>query len=285
MAGDWIKMRGNLWDDPRVSKLCDLTGQGEAAIVGGLYWLWATADQHTEDGCMPGLTLRQIDRKTAVPGFGQALCDIGWLADHPEGVQIVGFEEHNGTSAKRRCTDAQRKANSRGMSADDADKLRTDEGQKAPTLGAREREEKNNTSVAKATGVPPAAKSEDETKRELFDAGKSLLAEQGMPAKQTGSFIGKLAKDYGQAHALEAVRSAVVARPMGAAEYLKATCLRLAGERKEPVTVPSAEAERTAAYLAQQSARVHDPPTDIGERLRAAKQAVAVGGGSLRAVA
>ncbi len=138
MAGDWIKMRGNLWDDPRVSKLCDLTNQGEAAIVGALYWLWAAADQHTEDGCMPGLTLRQIDRKTGIAGFAAALVEIGWLRDDPQGVVIVNFEEHNGTSAKRRCTDAQRKANGRNVSASDADNVRTDDGQKAPNLGARE---------------------------------------------------------------------------------------------------------------------------------------------------
>ncbi len=118
MAGDWIKMRGNLWDDPRVSRLCDLTDQSEAAIVGGLYWLWATADQHTEDGVMPGLTLRQIDRKTGVPGLGQALCDIGWLADHPEGVAILNFEEHNGASAKKRCQTAKRVANHKAGNAE-----------------------------------------------------------------------------------------------------------------------------------------------------------------------
>ena len=138
MAGDWIKMRGNLWDDPRVSKLCDLTDQSEAAIVGALYWLWAAADQHTEDGLMPGLTLRQIDRKTGVQGFGAALCQIGWLEDNPDGVRIVNFEDHNGTSAKRRCTDAQRKANVRNVSASDADKQQTESGQKTPNLGARE---------------------------------------------------------------------------------------------------------------------------------------------------
>ena len=126
MAGDWIKMRGNLWDDPRVARLCDMTDQSEAAIVGALYWLWATADQHTEDGVMPGLSLRQIDRKTGVDGFGKALCDIGWLADHPEGVRIVGFEEHNGSSAKRRCSESRRK-----MSARDADIVRTDGGHAA----------------------------------------------------------------------------------------------------------------------------------------------------------
>ena len=153
MAGDWIKMRGNLWDDPRVSKLCDLTDQSEAAIVGALYWLWAAADQHTEDGLMPGLTLRQIDRKTGVQGFGAALCQIGWLEDDPDGVRIVNFEEHNGTSAKRRCTDAQRKANVRNVSASDADKQRTESGQKTPNLGAREEESREEE---KTVGAPSA---------------------------------------------------------------------------------------------------------------------------------
>lgn len=88
MSSDWIKMRCNLWDDPRVSRICELTDEGEAAVVGALYWLWATADQHTESGVLMGLTLRQIDRKTGVNGFGQALCEVGWIADHPEGVSV-----------------------------------------------------------------------------------------------------------------------------------------------------------------------------------------------------
>lgn len=108
MAGDWIKMRTNLWDDPRISKLCDITGNSEAAIIGGLFWLWATADAHTECGTLPGLTTTAIDRKTGIKGLGQGLVDIGWLADHPEGVRIIGFEEHNGSSAKKRCQTAKR---------------------------------------------------------------------------------------------------------------------------------------------------------------------------------
>ena len=143
MAGDWIKMRSNLWDDPRVSKMCDLTDAGEAAIVGGLYWLWATADQHSEDGIMLGLTLRAIDRKTGIPGFGDALVSAGWLADHHEGVRIVRFSEHNGKSAKRRCSESVRK-----MSARDADKLKNEcstiEDESQQSCAPREREEKEN---------------------------------------------------------------------------------------------------------------------------------------------
>ncbi|QIL80997.1 hypothetical protein G7047_14650 [Diaphorobacter sp. HDW4A] len=129
MAGDWIKMRGNLWDDPRVAALVDMTDTSEAAVVGALYWLWATADQHTEDGLMPGLTLRQIDRKTGVQGIGKALCDIGWLAETSDGVCLQNFTEHNGASAKRRATEAQRKANTRKVSASVADNIGTDLGQ------------------------------------------------------------------------------------------------------------------------------------------------------------
>jgi hypothetical protein len=157
MAGDWIKMRGNLWDDPRVTRLCDLTDAGEAQIVGALYWLWATADQHTEDGLLPGLTLRQIDRKTGVPGFAKALCDIGWMEDTPDGVRILRFEEHNGTSAKRRCTDAQRKANIRNVSALQADIAQTEEGRKTPSLGAREEKRREEKDLAPNGACPPAS--------------------------------------------------------------------------------------------------------------------------------
>lgn len=143
MAGDWIKMRSNLWDDPRVAKICDLTDAGEAAVVGGLYWLWSTADQHSEDGIMLGLTLRAIDRKTGIAGFGDALVTAGWLLDNCDGVQIVRFEEHNGKSAKRRCSESARK-----ISARDADKAQQvcgtlEEGERQ-SCAPREREEKEN---------------------------------------------------------------------------------------------------------------------------------------------
>lgn len=140
MAGDWIKMRSNLWDDPRVSSLCDHTEATEASIIGGLYWLWATADQHTEDGLLPGLTLRSIDRKTGISGFGDALIAIGWISAADDAILIHRFDEHNGTSAKRRCMEAQRKANSRKLSANDADTTPTENGQDRTDCGARERE-------------------------------------------------------------------------------------------------------------------------------------------------
>lgn len=135
MAGDWIKMRGNLWDDPRVARIVELTDTSEAAVIGALYWLWSTADQHSEDGRMQGLTGRGIDRKTGVKGFADAVKEVGWLSEGTDGVCIARFEEHNGASAKRRSSEAQRKANGRKLSADDADTERTECGQDSPESG------------------------------------------------------------------------------------------------------------------------------------------------------
>ena len=161
MAGDWIKMRGNLWDDPRIARLVDMTDSSEAAVVGALYWLWATADQHTEDGIMPGLSLRQIDRKTGVQGFAAALCAIGWLVDHPEGVRIVGFVEHNGASAKKRCQTAKRVAKHGLANALPTEKHEPTNADSVRGALAREREEieieKKKTEVegtARATRLP-----------------------------------------------------------------------------------------------------------------------------------
>lgn len=125
MAGDWMKMRTNLWDDPRVARIVDLTDSCEALVIGGLYWLWSMADQHTEDGWLPGMSLRQIDRKSGVPGLGEALSDIGWLEAKPDGVLIVRFDDHNGKSAKKRCQTASRVAKHKAGNASGGPESRT----------------------------------------------------------------------------------------------------------------------------------------------------------------
>ena len=148
MAGEWIKMRGNLWDDPRVGRIGDMTGTNEAAVIGALYWLWATADQHTEDGCMPGLSMQQIDRKTGVKGFAAALVDVGWLVDDAHGVVIQHFEEHNGASAKKRAQTAKRVANWKSGNASET--LDEREGNAASVSQPLAREEKKEE-------IPPIA--------------------------------------------------------------------------------------------------------------------------------
>jgi hypothetical protein len=86
-------------------------------------------------------------------------------------------------------------------------------------------------SVPDGTGSAAAQPSAELTKAELWSAGKSLLSQAGMPERQCGSFVGKLVKDYGNEIVLDTVRAAVVEQPADPAEWLKAACMRAAGQR------------------------------------------------------
>lgn len=100
--------------------------------------------------------------------------------------------------------------------------------------GEGEGTERELLSVPNGTGGDAAKPADQLTKDELWAAGKSLLTGAGMPKAQCGSFVGKLVKDYGDQIVVDAVRAAVVARPADPAEYLKATCMRAAGQRANP---------------------------------------------------
>jgi hypothetical protein len=113
MAGDWIKMNSNLWDNPKVAAICDELDEGEAPVIGALFRVWSIADQHSEDGVLIGMTEKTIDRKTGVQGFADALRTVGWLIVDEKGISIPDWEQHHSQSAKKRAVDAQRKAKSR----------------------------------------------------------------------------------------------------------------------------------------------------------------------------
>lgn len=157
MAGEWIKMRTNLWNDPRVSHLCDLTGCEEATVIGGLYWLWATADDHSADGILPGLTAAAIARKTGVPNLGNALVGIGWIEEIDGGLRIFKFDDHNGASAKSRAQTAKRVGKHRGNGTVTQSPLQEAHVGVTGAL-ARKEKEKNKKDSGISNAVTPNAK-------------------------------------------------------------------------------------------------------------------------------
>lgn len=84
---------------------------------------------------------------------------------------------------------------------------------------------------------PPAATKkerspEDIAKAEVWRAAVSVLAQGGCENEaQARTFMGKLVKDHTFPVVKEAVAVAVTEQPADAREYLKATCMRLAGAR------------------------------------------------------
>jgi hypothetical protein len=139
MAGDWIKMTIGLRTHPKVVRMASALKADKLRVIGGLFSVWAIFDEHTVDGLLEGYTPETIDDELHWRGFAKAMQTIGWLVATDDGLTMPDFDEHNGTSAKRRATDAKRKKEGREsdkgyggswtpsgqVSASDADKKQT----------------------------------------------------------------------------------------------------------------------------------------------------------------
>lgn len=102
MAGDWIKMRVALPEDPAVIGIAEATGLDEFGVVGRLHRVWSWADQQSRDGNAACVTEKWLDRYVVRDGFAKAMIAAGWLLVTPGGVSFPNFDRHNGKSAKNR---------------------------------------------------------------------------------------------------------------------------------------------------------------------------------------
>jgi hypothetical protein len=102
MAGDWIKMRHDLADDPAVIRLGRLSALERDAVIGKLFRLWSWADRHSETGEVEGLDLKWLDSMLGSDGFGAALVRVGWLVETEHGLCFPRFDRHCSDTAKAR---------------------------------------------------------------------------------------------------------------------------------------------------------------------------------------
>jgi len=114
MAGDWVKMRHDLADDPAVISLVENTVcVDEEHVIGKLHKLWSWADQQTYDGNASSVSISWIDRYLGVSGFADVLVAVGWLTVNGDGFSIPKFDTHISQSAKQRALTARRVAKSK----------------------------------------------------------------------------------------------------------------------------------------------------------------------------
>jgi hypothetical protein len=123
MAGDWIKMRTDLYRDPKVcvmadvlmrqsSELAGFVNQNEQrdmcvtrnvmrnATVGALVSVWGVlrlrGKRIDSDLIVSGTTLAVIDDVSDLPGFGSAMAHVGWAVETAQGVVFPRFfEDYN----------------------------------------------------------------------------------------------------------------------------------------------------------------------------------------------
>ena len=151
MAGDWIKMRVDLKDDPSVFKLAEMLAVDELHVIGCLFCFWAWADKHAVDGHVDGATTRLVDKVSSTQGFCAAMQAVGWLVVEESGVRIPNFDRHNGESAKERGLKNARQARWRAGNKADVDaKPSTDASTDPSTREEKRREEKKETQFVPA---------------------------------------------------------------------------------------------------------------------------------------
>lgn len=123
MAGDWIKMRCSLTNDPKVVAIGRLIEQQphfpewlscnsvsempvcymalRYIVTGALHVTWCTANEHARNGVVPCAGLDWIDLVTGIAGFGKAMESVGWAAIENGNLVFPKFDDNNTSGAER----------------------------------------------------------------------------------------------------------------------------------------------------------------------------------------
>ncbi len=195
MAGDWIKMRSNLKDDPDVVVMAGRLEMDELSVVGRLHAVWAWLDQHTETGTNVRITSAYLDRLTSCSGFADAMRAVGWLSGRDGDLTFPNFLRHNGESAKRRASETKRKQKSRSK----ADKCPPDGGTNVPQdvphpCGPEKRREEVNTNANALVTPDGASETEERKSVARMTTEEFIAALKDNPAYQHLSIDRELAK-------------------------------------------------------------------------------------------
>ncbi|ASN68660.1 hypothetical protein 3S11_37 [uncultured Caudovirales phage] len=144
MAGDWIKMRSDLVDDPSVFKIAAAVKLDKFSVIGRLHAFWSWSDKHAVDGRVDGASSLYVDDIVRCDGFAQALSCAGWLVIGEDFIEIPKHDRHNSNSAKERALKNARQARWRQNKDADVDaQPSTQATTNASTREEKRREEKN----------------------------------------------------------------------------------------------------------------------------------------------
>lgn len=177
MAGDWIKMRVNLIDDPAVIGMASRLGIDEYAVVGRLQALWSWADSQSRDGHATGVTKEWVNRKVQCDGFAEAMDSVNWLRIEADGLEFPNFGNHNGETAKTRALGKNRKQKQR--SSDFCPDSVTQDVPKASRT-QRDKSETREEKSLKAPLIPKTASKKSTTFTAWIDAVPD--GEEAIPA-------------------------------------------------------------------------------------------------------
>ena len=117
MAGDWIKMRESLHEDPAILAMADELETRPEHVVGYCHRFWSWVSRNCPDGTVHGVTVASVEAVLNMPGFLSMMQNVGWLDvvenDGKPCLVIPKFDRHLSQGAKSRGLAAERKRHGR----------------------------------------------------------------------------------------------------------------------------------------------------------------------------
>ena len=108
----WIKIDVTTPNKPAIVRAAAECGATKDAAFAAFFRLFCWLDEQTADGRIE-TDRDEVDAVARLPGFAASLERSGWLVFEGTSMTVVNWCEHNGQSAKRRCMQAARMAESR----------------------------------------------------------------------------------------------------------------------------------------------------------------------------
>jgi len=150
MAGDWIKMREALHEDPAVLAMANGLATRPEHVVGYCHRFWSWVSRNCHDGTVTGVTIEALESVINLPGFLSMMCQVGWLEYRVENgkplIVIPKFDRHLSQGAKNRALSAERQRAARNGDVTEMSRKQRDE-----TVTREEKIREENTS----TPLPP----------------------------------------------------------------------------------------------------------------------------------
>ena len=193
MANDWIKMRTDLYRDPKVSVMADelMDPDGELsayinqncmrnmtvtrnvtrnACVGALLSVWGVMRHRGvrvgDDLTCLGVSLAALDDISDMPGFGDAMSEVGWVREDNHGLVFPRFfADYNvEPDGKNKSKNAERQARYREKKrlgfTPDSNVTRNVTGNVTVTPRVEESRAEQSIEVTKVTSCPKPAKAD-----------------------------------------------------------------------------------------------------------------------------
>jgi len=147
----WFKVEHDTPSKPEVLEISRRLNEKVPTTLGRLILVWAWFSRQSCDGRVRGLSADSLDQIADMPGFTDAMLEVGWLVQDDDGLGIPKFEQWLGSAkeAKRR---AERRKKADSVSADCP---RTSSGQSADKARTIRSKTQTQTETLKRYPLPP----------------------------------------------------------------------------------------------------------------------------------